>query len=189
MVAQSQPEESSYGLTKLAGIALDDVGGDWDKAILVLRAMVLDDRPTYERLIEPMIDDGLWSAIRSAAQKQRQAFRRAAHEPPAPLPLRPEQAHPAPPKAKKADYGTLGIVAMVERTLHNYPLPGGKRLGDATPADILGAANYYRRMETTNRHEARWFELIHEAMHDGSCVEKTIPHAVLERLRRQADEE
>lgn len=190
MVAIANETETSVGLSRLAFEALARANGDWDKAMLILRTMVIDDRMAYERLIEPLIEDGLWTAIRNAAHKQRRSMRRQmVADPPVSLPIRAEQRTVTVRPVPNPDRGAAGLIAMVERTLHDYPLPGGKRMGDATPTDILDTATYYRRAESTNRREARWFELIHEAMHGGSCVEKVLPVGMLERLRRQVEEE
>lgn len=181
-------KEPSVGMAKLAAVSLEGCGGDWDKAFAALRRLLTDDRELYERLIDPIIDDKCWDAIRHAAHRQRKDLQREMATPTPLLPLRPQQElpHLRPPNPDK---GVPGIEAMVARKLYNYPLPGGKRLGDATPDDILKAGNYYRTLEATYRREARWFEMIHEAMQGGSCVEKVLPIAALERLRRRAEEE
>lgn len=162
-------QNASVGGVKLAARAMHEAERDRERAHELLRRWITEDRALFEQLIEPMIDDNIDAWI-SKADRQLRADLRVTVGP-------------------NPDIGAAGIVAMVQRTLHEFPLPGGKRLGSATPADVLAAARYYRTMEASNRREARWFELIHEAMHGGSTVEKVLPAAALERLRRQVEEE
>lgn len=70
-----------------------------------------------------------------------------------------------------------------------WPLPGGMLLGNATTADVQHAARYYCGLERTHRINRRFFELVYEAMHGGSCVRKVLPNPMLKRLRKQAEEE
>lgn len=163
-------EEPSIGLTKLAQDALQECNGDRVAALQLLRGWINNDRQLYDHLIEPMIDDACAEALRKVDKNNRSALRAIVRTP-------------------NPDRGAAGIIALVAQTLHEFPLPGGKRLGDATPADVLDAVCYYREREGFMRREARWYELIHEAMQGGSCVEKVLSHDALARLRKRAEEE
>lgn len=161
-------DETSIGVVKLAREAVYECDGDRDAALVLLRKWIDDDRALFERLIDPLIDDALANAIRRVATDDRSSLRLVAANP---------------------DKGAAGIVAMVERTLLDFPMPRGKRLGDATPAEVSEAAEYYRARERFNRQEARWYELVFEAMQGGSRVEAVLSHDALARLRRLAEEE
>lgn len=161
-------DETSVGLFKVAREALYECDGDRVAAIELLRKWIDNDRGLFDQLINPMIDDALANAIRKVSTDDRQTLRLVASNP---------------------DRGAAGIVAMVERTLLDFPLPRGKRLGDATPTEVQEAAEYYRARERFNRQEARWYELVFEAMQGGSRVEAVLSHDALARLRRLAEEE
>lgn len=179
---QHDHDNAPVGLRRLATEALEECDGDRDQAVAVLWRWLEGDAALYERLIRPMVEDALYSAVRAVDKSTRTALRSIAAEP-LRLPVGPALRPPNP------DRGIAGIVASVERTMHDYPLPGGKRLGDATADDLLGAARHYRTQERANAREARFYELVHEAMQGGSRVSKVLPDASLKRLRRQADGE
>lgn len=173
MVANERDDQDTTpaGLAKLAREAMDECHGDRDAAVALLWSWFREDRALYERLIEPLIEDGLYAAVGKVDRDTRAHLRVVGRVAPNP------------------DRGAAGIAAMVERTMLDWPLPGGKRLGDAGPADLLHAARYYRTQEASARRDARWYELIHEAMHGGSRVEAVLSDAALARLRQRAEEE
>lgn len=184
--AQDDRDEPSVGLVKLAREALERADGNWERALVVLRTIVVEDRQIYERLIDPLIDDGLWTAIRKAANQERQSITsavRALNPPPA---GRSDAilSRPAP----NPDRGLAGLDAMAERTLYDLPMPGGKRLGEATPADILAAIDFYRAQVRGNAIQLRRYELIRDALGEGSSVERVVPLTYLQRLWMQAEE-
>jgi hypothetical protein len=156
----------------------------------------LDEEPDLRAQLAPSFEgDAIAADIAGVDSSTRQQLRRVALRAAPDHPSRrPGKPAPAPRPAPNPDQGAgvLGLLVAkheAEIDWHRWPLPGGQLLYEATPADVLLAARFYGQSETTSRVNRRFFELIHEAMRDGSCVGKVLPQAALLRLRRRAEEE
>lgn len=184
MVARRQDDEPSIGLGKLALRALEETAGDWDSALVLLATWVRE-----TDILDAIIEDACYNAIRHAGAQMRQRINTAVRH----------DSSPAAPAARGAvvsftrpvpnpDRGAAGIEANVMADLLCYPLPGGKPLGEATPADLRAALDFYRAQARGHLLMVRRLELVLTALGSGSRVDKTIPLNALERLWRQAEE-
>lgn len=54
--------------------------------------------------------------------------------------------------------------SAIARTLFDFPLPGGKRLGDANAREILDGANAYSESADDAAHKARWLARVAQAV-------------------------
>lgn len=72
--------------------------------------------------------------------------------------------------------------SVIASTLFDFPLPGGKRLGDANAAEILEGAGSYHRNAADAAHKARWLEAVAGRVGRRNCAEKALTLAQLEAL-------
>lgn len=67
--------------------------------------------------------------------------------------------------------------------LMDFPLPGGKRLGDATAEDLLAAGGFYSRQAGDMAHKARWLGAVRDRMGDAATVASALDEAALRALQ------
>jgi hypothetical protein len=72
--------------------------------------------------------------------------------------------------------------AVVAMTLFDFPLPGGKRLGDANRDEIAEAADQYARQAQTISHRARWLTVVAEKVGRHNRADAALTLAALEQL-------
>lgn len=184
MVTVREAEEPSISLTKMALHALEEAAGDWDSALVLLTTWVRE-----TDLLDTIIEDACYNAIRHAGAQMRRCINTAVRTDYAPtLPASRGAVIPFARPAPNPDRGAAGIEANVMADLRYFPLPGGKPLGEATPADLQAAIDFYRAQAHGHLLMVRRLELVLTAMGGGSRVDKTIPPSALERLWRQAEE-
>lgn len=72
--------------------------------------------------------------------------------------------------------------AVIATTLFDFPLPGGKRLGDANASEILEGASSYERSASDAAHKARWLKLVAERVGRRNRADKALTLTQLEAL-------
>ena len=68
--------------------------------------------------------------------------------------------------------------------LMDFPLPGGKRLGEATADEVRTAAEFYSKQAGNMAHKARWLSMIAARVKD-----KTVKDALTEKKLRELQKE
>lgn len=71
---------------------------------------------------------------------------------------------------------------VIARSLFDFPLPGGKRLGDANAADIRAGAEAYDRSANDAAHKARWLSRVAERVGRKNRAENALTLQQLEEL-------
>jgi len=154
-------------LNRLASEALIEAAGDWKAATTLFQTWVEGDADLLRELAAPAIAGLCWKHVRAAAQQQRTHYWSATAQP-------------------NVDQ-TNGLSAVGATTLMDYPLAGGKRLGDATAGELLAEAETYATLARVTALRGRWLRLIAERLPDGATVESTLSVADVEGLQREVE--
>lgn len=80
---------------------------------------------------------------------------------------------------------TQRLNAAIKADLLDYPLPGGRRLGDASKAELQAASSYYSGIAQSNAWKARWLDEIGITMGNAHRVEDALSESDLQRLQDQ----
>lgn len=130
--------------------AFDQAGGDVRAATAAFERSVRSSRSLRDALTEPLISQACYDAIR----RQCQGARKAVWNPPA----RTEKFTPS-----KVS-GAFRVTQLAVGTLLMFPLPGGKKLGEATREEISAAADFYAAQSDDMATKARWLRLVAQSM-------------------------
>lgn len=71
---------------------------------------------------------------------------------------------------------------VVTETLFDFPLPGGKRLGDANAIEIRDAAGSYQNTAKDAAHKARWLSKVAEKVGRKNKAESALSLTQLEQI-------
>lgn len=155
-------------LDDLAREAWQQADGDVDIAVDTVMSKLKADSSLMRAAIEPMLQWACRSAVESIMRASRQQYRQSATV----------------PSQNVLD----GLRSRAERNLMDFPLRGGKKLGDATGAELIEEAVDRELSATTMIRDARWFRLIASDLSAPTVVVRSeLKPADLERLQRKAD--
>lgn len=152
-------------VSQAAADALQAADGDVRKATEAMLAAVRKSRRLRDALTEPLLETACYAAITAQCRKQRSRIW-------------------TPPNYSEAGNGDR-VIALA-RTLLDFPLPGGRRLGDATRAEVVDAARFYTSHAEDMAHKARWLARVAEAVPDGQRVADALDEARLARLQEDS---
>lgn len=166
--ASPSPREANP-ITEAARAALTQANGDVQAATRLLEARVRRERKLRDALTDPLLAEACYSAVRL----QCRATRRQIWTPSAAVAERTRRE------------GAARVVQIATAALLAFPLPGGKKLGEATRAEIAEAASFYEAQSQDMGAKARWLRLVAQAVTGrkkaGTCLTE-------ERLRELQDE-
>jgi hypothetical protein len=153
-------------LNRIAAECLRESDGDWEAAALAMRKQI-DSKPRLRtELMKPLIAGAIWDRIRFAAHEDRKKC------------LRPDAG----------EDNTDGLEAMARRTLLDFQLRGGTRLGDATRPEVTEAADWYGTLARTNGANAAWLKSVARALPDDEkLVSDVLTEDQARRLRTRAE--
>lgn len=169
MVAAKQ---STVSISEIARKALGDAGGDVTNAAKMFEEAVRQSRTLRDQLTEPLISEACRAAVRGEVRQERRTVW-------------------TPPPAQKPDAKVQAdrVVHLAAGTLAMFPLPGGKRLGEATREEIATAADFYGRQAADMGAKARWLRLIAQSVPDGKRVGDVLTDKRLRELQEEAQRE
>jgi hypothetical protein len=152
-------------VTQAAREALLAADNDVLKATEALRQRVKGNPALFRQLMEPLVHDACYDAVRAQCRVQRSAI----WSPP---------VH----RADSADR----VKALAQSNLMSFPLPGGLRLGDATREDVVKAREFYASQADSMAHKARWLELVAQSLTGRKTVAKALTETRLQELKEAA---
>ena len=152
-------KDGKRNLSQNAAHCLSEADGDWVNAAKAMRGEIDSDEVLRAELLSPLISGAIWDLIRHAAHRDRSKC------------LQPDAG----------EDNTDGLRAMARRTLLDFQLRNGKRLGDATRPDVLQAADWYGVLARTNGTNAKWLSAIAKALPDD---DKTVSDVLTEEKAR-----
>lgn len=152
--------------------AFDQAGGDVRAATAAFERSVRANRGLRDALTEPLISQACYDAIR----RQCQGARKAVWNPPA----RVEKFTPS-----KVS-GAFRVTQLAAGTLLMFPLPGGRKLGEATREEISAAADFYASQSDDMATKARWLRLVAQSMPNTAKVGDVLTDDRLRELQEVA---
>lgn len=164
-------KQTRITIADVARKALEDAGGNVDKATEMFEAAVRQSRALRDQLTEPLIAEACRAAVRKEVREERRTVWVVPTAKPAQVDVKAQ-----------ADR----VVQLAAGTLAMFPLPGGKRLGEATREEISTAAEFYGRQAADMGAKARWLRLIAQSVPDGKKVGDVLSDARLRELQQEA---
>lgn len=166
---------SRVTIADVARKALGDANGNIDEAARMFEAAIRQSRSLRDQLTEPLIADACRVAVRKEVKDVRREVWTGSQS---------RAAGQSKPDAIKAQAGR--VVQLAAGTLAMFPLPGGKRLGEASREEISTAAEFYGRQAADMGAKARWLRLIAQSVPDGKKVSDVLSDARLRELQAEA---
>lgn len=158
--------ESTIKISDLAKAAFEASGGDQVKAARLLQEDVLSEPRKYHALMDPLVKEACNMAVSDYVRERR------------------SKVWNAPAPANDADR----VRALAEgNALMFFLLPGGKRLAEATKADVLEAADRYRKQADDMAAKATWLERIAAKLKGNKTVEHFFDEDQLRSLREEIE--
>lgn len=156
--------------------ALEDADGDVRTAAEMLERAVRMESPLRDALTDPLISGACWQAV----SQQHRERRRQVWNSPKPVPTA---------TAKQTAEQTARVVQLAAGTLSMFPLPGGKRLAEATRSEVVAAADFYAQRSTDAGHKARWLQLVAQSIPDGKTAGDVLTDERLAELQAEVRDE
>jgi hypothetical protein len=130
----------------MAAVAYAEVGGDYGRATETLKERLRADANLLAAVLEYLIDTQCAQMIRAMAGLERREIARD---------VRIRQAES---EWTLPDNASGGVRALARyRGVLDFPLPGGKKLADATMGDVIEAERFYRTAQRTSKARADFF--------------------------------
>lgn len=152
--------------------AYEDAGEDIKAATDLFEQRVRDDAALRDALTDPLIRGACYSAVTMVIRLDRKRVWTA----------------PVYSGANGETNNQAGRVeALAQSNLMMFPLPGGKRLADATREEIAEASNYYLDRAKDARHKGAWLALIADRLPDGKAVRDAMTEKELQEMKDKAN--
>lgn len=147
MDGTNAPDSGGNRIRLLAEECLDKAKGNWERAAKLMEARIHEDDKLFKELMNPLISQAVWQAIRIATSRWRRKF---------------ERSPAANAKNGRRD-DAADIKAMGERRLADwldYVMQKGDKLATATHERLIEEASMHRAFAVGNAHKADFFEAI-----------------------------
>jgi hypothetical protein len=164
---------------------------DLEAAIQALLDMLRDDAEAYASLMQMheataarhllggmmrSNRSAIWNSPIGGSTAEQQAMPKTRESAMASTPAAPF-TRPTAPDAR--------VLALASVMMMSFPLPGGKKLGDATGAEVAEAARHYNAKARDMSWKARWLEAI-AARAGAEKVGKVLTEADLQKMKLEA---
>jgi hypothetical protein len=126
MAASAKPQERDF-VAEAARAALTEANGDVREATRKMEAAVRGNRRLRDDLTDPLIASACYTAVTAQCRVERRRV----------------WSPPAEKLVASRVTGAHRVVQLATGTLLMFPLPGGKKLGEATREEIGEAATFY----------------------------------------------
>lgn len=167
MAASAKPQERDL-VAEAARKALADANGDVREATRAMEAAVRGNRRLRDDLTDPLIANACYSAVTAQCRVER----------------RKVWSPPAEKLVASRVTGAHRVVQLATGTLLMFPLPGGKKLGEATRDEISEAAEFFGKQASDMDHKARWLRLVAQSVPG----DKTAADVLTDRRLRELQE-
>lgn len=160
--------EAEVTLRSEAQAALQNAGGDVTAATEALTARVLKDPDFISIHMSDVVKTACYQAVASVMRSERRVVWTT------PQPTSVE---------RRAQVNALA--AGGQRTLMDFPLPGGKKLGEAFRPEVAEAATLYGSQARDMAWKSRWLELVAQSLPDGKPVRVALTPERLAELQQE----
>lgn len=168
-------KEERDAVSEAARDALSRANNDVQKAAKLLEEAVRSRPKLREAITDPLIVEACYDAVRA----QTRVARKVIWNPPSPSLPR------STPKAAVLEQASR-VIHLASGTLLMFPLPGGKRLGDATRGEISEAAGFYERQGRDMADKARWLRLVAQSVTGKKTASEVLSDTRLRELQVEA---
>lgn len=144
----------------------DEAGGDVRKATDLLEAQVRGDQRLFEEAMGPLVRQTCYSIISGQLRTDRKRVWTA-------------PVHNGGDKPSRVN-------AIAAGTLMMFPMPGGKKLKDATLQEVSEARAMYNDQAMDMSFKARWLGLIEKDLPEGKKVLDVFDETMLNDLKDRA---
>lgn len=167
------PGAAGAAIPTLAQIAAEEFArtGEARTAAQAMARRLFEDDVLREALLEPIVDRICTQAVSEVIRGKRDRV-----------------WNPPPQPSAAAGRRRVKVAAAVNRmSLMNFLLPGGKRLGDATGAEVAAAAVFFLKQGRDMMVKGRWCHAIAQAVAPNKVVRRVLDDARLQALRETAE--
>lgn len=153
-------------MTDYAAAAMEQADGDVLKATEILEAQARSNMDVWRELTDTLLRTACYDACRAVCRSERRIIWNS-------------------PNYDKGGNGER--VKQHANTLLDWPLPGGKKLRDATKQDLLEASGFYSKQAAQMTSIANWLDAVAKKVKT-KTVGETLSADDLEKLRDQTKE-
>lgn len=147
MAASPKPTEKDL-VAEAARRALSDADGDVRTATRMMEEAVRQSPQLRDELTEPLLSSACYAAVTAQCRVER----------------RKVWSPPAEKLVATRVTGAHRVVQLATGTLLMFPLPGGKKLSEATREEIAEAATFYEAQAGDMAIKARWLRLVAQSV-------------------------
>ncbi|MFY7837865.1 MAG: hypothetical protein ACOVQ0_16450 [Novosphingobium sp.] len=158
--------EKPTPIAQLAQEAFEKAGGDMPTAADELAALVMNDRKLSAEIMPVAMRAWAAEMVRTYAANMR------------------VKAIASLSQDMTQRGGRLRVALAA--TLFDFPLPGGKRLGDANGSEIRDGAGAYKEQAADMNHKARWLEAVADRVGTANRADAALTLPELEALFEEA---
>lgn len=155
----------------LARQALIDHKNDTTKATDALTRRLLKEKALLRSVINRVVHDAVEVHVENSMRASRHAILRGSLY-----------------DAQRMREGAEALARGVARSLLDFPLANGLKLGDATHEQVMEQAHRYASISADTGHKARWLVLIGESVPEGRRVREVVSDGRAMELWQEAAE-
>lgn len=155
-------------LPNLAAEHLRKAEGDTAEATRSLIALLTGDPSVRAAVIDAAVEEAARSMVGHAMRAERAAIWSG--------------------RAPTPKTSVTAFAGGMARSLLDFPLAGGLRLGDATREEVAAQAALYAALRDDAARKARWLTAIAAALPEGARVRDAMTEAQVSALREEADQ-
>jgi hypothetical protein len=149
-----------------------EADGDVKAATDIFEARVRSDIALRDVLTDPLIRGACYAAITAVCRQQRRRIWTA--------PVYSGESGETNKQGSRVE-------ALAQSNLMMFPLPGGKRLGEATREEIAQAGEFFVDRGRDMLHKGSWLNLVAAKMPEGKRADQVFTEAELNKLKDQAN--
>jgi len=163
-LAAEKHESSTIALGALAREALEEVDGNTEKAVSRLLYQLKNNPQLLKKIIEAAVHDAVYHRVQYNIRHNRTSIERSI-----------DRQNAAQTINRKRDKDrVVALAEVVSSTLLDMPIAGGKKLRDASRAEVVAQIERYEKQAGTMSHRARWLRLVLQSVPEGKRVGKVI---------------
>ena len=170
-----EPKSGVELISEVARQAFTAADGDVKLAAEAMEQKVRKDRALRDALTDPLLAGACWAAVSQQMRMQRRTIWNA-----------PIVANEPKPQAPAVREHIDRVVHLATGTLSMFPLPGGKRLAEATREEIVAGAEFYSQRAADAGHKARWLQLVAQSVPSGKTAGDVLTDERLAELQTEA---
>jgi len=167
----SQTAKERRSLATEARAALAEADGDVVAATSKLFLRVIEDHSFIKEFLSEIVRKACYEAVAGQVRADRRQVWSTLQ-----------------PTAEARSAQVMALASGTVRTLHDFPLPGGKKLGDALRGEVVAAADFFRGQASDMARKAHWLQHIAQHVPDGKTVRDVLSAERLAELRDEVSQ-